>query len=111
MEAHRLQGCFRLFPAQFAGLINSNYLQVGSLMVSNTRVYGDVLDLVIRQVTNDALVTLFCEPGKPHILQGSINLQTWVPLVTNSPSGSFFEFLETNFNTLDYRFYRAVKPK
>jgi hypothetical protein len=55
-------------------------------------------------------VMLWGETNKAHILQGSANLTNWIPLITNVPVNSRFEFLDTNAPALDRRFYRGVKP-
>jgi hypothetical protein len=55
-------------------------------------------------------VTLWGETNKPHILQGSTSLTHWIPLITNTPVISRFEFLDTNAPALDRRFYRGAKP-
>lgn len=97
-------------PAYFTSLISSNYLQVGGLIVSNTWVYGNIMELEIRRATDAVRVTLWGETNKPHSLQGSTSLTNWLPLVTNLPVNSRFEFLDTNAPALDRRFYRGVKP-
>jgi hypothetical protein len=79
-------------------------------MVSNSRVYGNILDLEISRATDAIRVTLWGETTKPHILQGSVNLSNWIPLITNATVNSRFEFLDTNAPAMDRRFYRGVKP-
>jgi hypothetical protein len=80
------------------------------LIVSNTWVYGDILDLEIAATNGLPRITLLGEPGKPHILQGSTDFTNRIPLITNAPVNSFFEFLDTNAPALERRFYRGVKP-
>jgi len=79
--------------------------------VSNTGVYGDTVDLEISRATDVVRVTLLGETNKPHILQGSMDLTNWIPLITNLPVNSFFEFFDTNSANWRERFYRGVKPK
>ncbi len=44
-------------------------------------------------------------PGRSYVIEASTNLQTWVPVHTNSAPGGLFEYLDT---TPDFwRFYRA----
>jgi hypothetical protein len=97
-------------PNYFLGLIASNRLQVGGLIVSNTWVYGNIMDLEIRRASDAVRVTLWGEPNKPHILRASPDFTNWIPLITNTPVNSFFEFLDTNAATVPFRFYRGVKP-
>lgn len=66
--------------------------------------------LEIHYMNGQPRVTLFGEPGKPHILEGSTDFQNWIPLITNSPVGGSFEFMDTNFTDFRQRFYRGVKP-
>jgi hypothetical protein len=55
-------------------------------------------------------VALWGETNKPHILRASPDLTNWIPLITNTPVNSFFEFLDTNSANWRERFYRGVKP-
>ena len=64
----------------------------------------------ISRATDAVRVTLWGETNKLHILRASPDLTNWIPLVTNTPVNSFFEFLDTNSAGLDRRFYRGVKP-
>ena len=82
----------------------------GGRIVSNTWVYGDIVDLGISQATDAVLVMLWGETNKPHIIQGSTDFTNWIPLITNTPVNSFFEFLDTNAATVPSRFYRGLKP-
>jgi len=68
------------------------------------------MDLEINRTTNAILVTLWSETNKQHTLQASPDLTNWIPLITNTPVNSFFEFLDTNGPALDRRFYRGRKP-
>jgi len=97
-------------PATFASLFSSTNLKVGGLIVSNTWVFGDIMDLEITRATDAVRLMLCGETNRPHILQSSPDLTNWTPLITNVPVNSFFEFLDTNVQTLDRRFYRGVKP-
>ena len=80
------------------------------LIVCNSWVYGNIMDLEISQATDAVRVTLWGEPSKVHVLQGSTNLTNWIPLVRNTPANSFFEFLDTNAANFRERYYRGVKP-
>ena len=90
---------------------------MGGLLVSNTWVYGDVMDLKISRQRSEVggqetvLVRLYCEPGKPHVLLGSPDFANWIPLVTNTPAGSFFDFTDPDWPGVPRRFYRAVKAE
>ena len=97
-------------PATFASLISSGNLQVGGLIVSNTWVYGDIVDLEISRAADAVRVTLWGETNKWHRLQVSPDFTNWSLLISNTPVNSFFEFLDTNAPALDRRFYRGVKP-
>jgi hypothetical protein len=68
------------------------------------------MDLEISRATNAVCVRLWGETNKPHILQSSADLANWIPLITNTPVNSFFEFRDTNAATVPSRFYRGVKP-
>jgi hypothetical protein len=130
-ESWAIQGGARVFTdagvrvvngdaGYFAGLISSNYLQVGGLLVSNTWVYGDVMDLVISRqesgVENQhaarALVTVYCRPLKTYLLLASTNFLDWIPVATNTPTGSRFDYLDTlgsaDGSSASQRFFRAV---
>lgn len=54
-------------------------------------------------------MTVWGETNKPHTFQASPDLTNWIPLITNTPVNSFFEFLDTNAPALDRRFYQGVK--
>jgi hypothetical protein len=92
----------------FSGLISSNYLQVGSLVVSNTWVFGDVVDLSISQSNSVYLVTVICRPQKTYLLLATTNLVNWIPVTTNTPSGSRFDFIDTTASSFRQRFFRAA---
>ena len=103
-------------PAQFNGLITNNYLQVGGLLVSNTWVFGDVMDLEIRrqetgirgQESVQALVTVYCRPQKTYLLLASTNFLDWIPVATNTPTGSRFDYLDTEAPLFRQRHFRAA---
>ena len=44
--------------------------------------------------------------GQSYMIQGSTNLTTWTPLVTNSVM--FYDFVDTNSPNIPSRYYRAV---
>ena len=97
-------------PATFASLISSSNLQVGGLIVSNTWVYGDIVDLEIRTSNGLPCVTLWGETSRPHLIQGSTDFTNWTSLATNLPVNSQLDYLETNSVDLRERFYRGLKP-
>jgi hypothetical protein len=83
---------------------------VRRLVVSNTWVYGDIMDLDIRPEASGVMLRLLGEPNHPHILESSCDLTSWIPLITNAPDNSVFEFLDTNSTVVPRQFYRGVKP-
>jgi hypothetical protein len=50
-------------------------------------------------------VTVSGVPGYSYEVDGSTNLTTWIPLVTNTAP---FTFTDTNTNQFNYRFYRST---
>jgi hypothetical protein len=97
-------------PNQFSNLISNNFLQVRGLFVGSNWVYGDFIDLAISASSGRVRVTMFGEPTKPYVLQGSLDFLNWTPVVTNVPIGSSFEFLDPEAASLSRRFYRVFKP-
>ena len=95
-------------PALFAGLISSNYLQVGGLLVSNTWVFGDVMDLVVSRSNGIVFVTVFCRPQKTYLLLASTNLLDWIPVATNTPTGSRFDYPVPPLASSQHLFYRVA---
>jgi hypothetical protein len=55
-----------------------------------------------------ARVTLQGQPGKTYVIEASSDLQTWTPILTNTPDGSTWSFLDLESPNLTKRFYRAV---
>jgi uncharacterized repeat protein (TIGR03806 family) len=47
--------------------------------------------------------------GKGYILQGSTDFVNWVPLSTNPPGATLFNFSDPGISNLTHRFYRAVQ--
>ncbi len=95
-------------PAQFAGLISSNYLRVGGLIISNTWVYGDIMDLSANRTNGFVSVTVIGQPLKSYLLLASTNLVDWVPVFTNTPTGSRFDYLDANTSSFRQRFYHVA---
>jgi hypothetical protein len=95
--------------AQFLNLISNNLLQVRGLFVGDYWVYGDFMDLAIGQINGQPRVRLYCQPGIPHVIQAGTNLADWLPVFTNTPSGSFFDFIDNEAQRFGQRFYRAVR--
>jgi hypothetical protein len=79
------------------------------LVVSNTWIDGNIMDLEIATSNGLPRITLLGEPGRPHILEGSTDFTNWIPLVTNLPVNSRFDFHLTNAPGVDPRFFRSVK--
>lgn len=95
-------------PSQFLNLINSNYLSVGSLVVSNTWVFDPVLDLSIANTNGVIVVSALCQPQKTYLLLATTNLITWIPVSTNIPAGSSFDFVDIQNPIFTKRFFRGV---
>lgn len=114
-------------PAYFGELIEGGLLEFGGLIVSNTWVYGDVMDLEIRRQEAGssgqgtgagsqemALVTVYCRPERTYLLLASTNFLDWIPVATNTPTGSRFDYVDTlgipfsGSPVLPQRFFRAV---
>ena len=92
----------------FSGLISSNYLQVGGLLVSNTWVFGDVIDVSASASNKVVIVTVFCRPQKTYLLLASTDLMSWSAIATFTPSGSRFDFADTNAPAFNRRFFRVI---
>ena len=84
--------------------------RAGGFIVCDPWIDGDIMNLEISRATDAVRVTLGGETNKPHILQGSTDLTSWIPLITNAPVNSVFEFLDTNSTVVPRQFYRGVKP-
>ena len=95
-------------PPQFTSLISSNYLQVGGLLVSNTWVFGDVIDVSASASNKVVIVTVFCRPQKTYLLLASTDLMSWSAIATFTPSGSRFDFADTNAPAFNRRFFRVI---
>jgi len=92
-------------PAWFAGLISSNYLQVGSLWVNGQWVYGDTMELEAAMVGGSPRIDFFTKPNQPYVIEVSTNLSLWTPILTNASTNGIFEWVETN--TVQQRFFRS----
>jgi PKD repeat protein len=68
------------------------------------------VSLEIHYTNNQPSLTLSGADGSPHIIEVSTNLIDWIPLVTNTPAGGSFHFLDTSSPNRQQRFYRGVKP-
>jgi len=75
-------------PSLFQGLISSNYHQVGSLVVSNTWVFGEVIDLSASHSNGVVLVSVVCRPQKNYFLLATTNFVNWVTVATNTPTST-----------------------
>jgi hypothetical protein len=89
-------------------LINSNYLQVGGLLVSNTWVFGDVIEPIMNLSNGVPLLTVYCRPQKTYVVQASRNLSDWFTITTATPTNSRFDYLVTNLPAYDHLFFRPV---
>ena len=95
-------------PAFFAGLLSSNYLQVGGLLVSNTWVYGDIMDLNVNRTNGALFLTVFGRPQKTYLLLASTNFLDWTPVLTNTPTGSRFDYPVPPVASSRQLFYRVA---
>lgn len=95
-------------PGQFNSLISTNYLQVGSLLVSNTWVFGDVIEPVMSRSNGVPVVTVYCRPQMTYLLLATTNFLDWSPVATFTPTGSSFAFADTDAPRVGRRFFRAV---
>jgi hypothetical protein len=95
-------------PASFASLISSNCLQVGSLLVSNRWVFGDVVEPVMSQSNGLPITTVYCRPQKTYLLLSTTNFLNWSGVASFLPSGANFSFAETNAPEFGRRFFPAV---
>jgi hypothetical protein len=95
-------------PTNYSGLIASNLLQVGSLVVSNTWVFGDVIDLSASRSNGVVLVSVICRPQKTYLLLATTDFVNWITVATNTPTGSSFSFLDTQSSQFSKRFFRGV---
>ncbi|HAV64068.1 MAG TPA: hypothetical protein DCY13_17090 [Verrucomicrobiales bacterium] len=48
------------------------------------------------------------EPGRSYIIQVSDDLDSWIPIATNTPSGGFIQFRDPGLSSRDQRFYRLL---
>lgn len=92
----------------FSSLISSNYLQVGGLLVSNTWVFGDVIEPIMSLSNGVPLLTVYCRPQKTYVVQASRNLTDWFTITTATPTNSRFDYLVTNLPAYDHLFFRPV---
>ena len=47
------------------------------------------------------------QPGQTYVVEASTNLTTWTPVATNTPTGTSFQFKDTNTTTTGTRLYRV----
>lgn len=69
----------------------------------------DPLELEAGRVTTDGFnFAVYGQPGLPFILDDSVDLKTWVPLLTNAvPAVGVKEFVDADVKHLPARYYRA----
>lgn len=58
-----------------------------------------------------ALVTVYCRPQKTYLLLASTNFLDWIPVTTNTPTGSRFDYLDTEAPQIGQRHFRAAMPE
>lgn len=61
----------------------------------------------IQHLGFEVRVSLSCTPGVNYILDTSSDLVNWAPWRTNIAVGSLLEFIDTNVNSQNQKFYRA----
>ena len=60
------------------------------------------------QETVQALVTVYCRPQKTYLLLASTNLLDWIPVATNTPNGSRFDYPVPPVASFQHLFYRVA---
>lgn len=63
-----------------------------------------------QETTNGFQLTIGTVPNQTYIIEASTNLSNtngWIPLVTNTPTGTSFNFVDSNAVTLSNRYYRV----
>jgi hypothetical protein len=55
-----------------------------------------------------AQVTLQAQSGKTYVIEASPDLVTWTPILTNTPGGSLWSFLDHRSTNCASRYYRAL---
>jgi hypothetical protein len=63
-----------------------------------------------RQPDGSQLLRLLGEPNRAYVLEVSTNLQTWVPIHTNTPPTGVFEYRDLAAINQPFRFYRVKTP-
>ena len=53
-------------------------------------------------------MTVYCRPLKTYLLLASTNFLDWVPVFTNTPTGSRFDYLDTAAPAFPHRYFRAT---
>jgi hypothetical protein len=77
-------------------------------MVSNTWLYGDVIEPVMSQSNGIPVVTVYCRPQKTYLVLATTNFLDWSTVGTFMPTGSSFAFADTDTPRFGTRFFRAV---
>lgn len=102
-------------PAGLAGRATSLALQAdGSILVAGNfgikRLHGiapPMFTSIDRQANGAIHLTLSGQPDQRFIFQVSDDLKTWLPLRTNTATGSTLEFEDADAANFPRRFYRA----
>ena len=53
-------------------------------------------------------MTVYCRPPKSYLLLASTNYLDWIPVATNTPAGSRFDYLDTQAPFFGQRHFRAA---
>ncbi|MCL5097164.1 MAG: hypothetical protein M1608_06500, partial [Candidatus Omnitrophica bacterium] len=78
------------------------------------RLLGDaevkgLIGSVTRLATGPFHLVLNVQPQVPYAIQASTNLEDWMGIATNTPTGLTWEFTDANAPTSGARYYRAVR--
>jgi hypothetical protein len=67
------------------------------------------LDVILTNAVGPVQLLLSGQAGQRYAIEASTNLQAgpWLALFTNSANGGQFIFIDTQFASLRFRFYRA----
>jgi uncharacterized repeat protein (TIGR01451 family) len=65
--------------------------------------------LTAEWLTNQVQITVVGEPNFAYVLQGSTNLLNWTSLSTNTAVGGTFKYIDSGSQSLQRRYYRAVR--
>ncbi len=66
------------------------------------------LSIMVQGSNSQAQLLVFGTTGQRQVIQGSSNLQSWVPVATNVSGTNFFQLIEGDPRQFPFRFYRAL---